>query len=48
LQVPFDDTVEDWPDDRIREELRTRLAYARNLAESYIGPPLGWPMPAEQ
>lgn len=26
LQVPFDDTVEDWPDERIWEELRVRLS----------------------
>ncbi|MCW2746106.1 MAG: FAD-binding monooxygenase [Mycobacterium sp.] len=26
LQVPFDDTVEDWPDERIWAELHTRLA----------------------
>ena len=26
LQVPFDDTVDDWPDERIWSELRTRLA----------------------
>jgi p-hydroxybenzoate 3-monooxygenase len=27
LQVPFADTVEDWPDDRIWAELRTRLGH---------------------
>lgn len=26
LQVPFDDTVDDWPDERIWEELRIRLS----------------------
>jgi p-hydroxybenzoate 3-monooxygenase len=36
VQCPPDDTVENWPDARIWEELRTRLAGTRNLVEGKV------------